>query len=47
MSEKNMNQNLEKILSLNEKELEIIFSQLSINEIEKLFKKLNEVSKYD
>jgi len=41
------NNNLEKILSLNEKELEKIFSQLSINEIEELFKNLNEVKKND
>ena len=47
MNETNINKNLEKILSLSKEELEKIFSQLSIKEIEDLFNKLNEVKKND
>lgn len=43
----NANKNLEKILSLGKEELEKIFSQLSVEEIEDLLNKLNEVSHYD
>ena len=39
--------NLDKILSLSKDELEKIFSQLSIKEIEDLLSKLNEVIKND
>ena len=39
--------NLEKILSLSKEELEKIFSQLSIKEIENLLNKLNEVTDND
>lgn len=41
------NKSLEKILSLNKEELERIFSQLSMEEIEDLLNKLNEVNKND
>ncbi len=47
MNEENANKNLEKILSLSKDELEKIFSQLSMTEIENLLKKLNEVGKND
>lgn len=47
MNETNTNGNLEKILSLSKEELEKIFSQLSIIEIEGLLNKLNEVNKND
>jgi arsenate reductase-like glutaredoxin family protein len=47
MNETNTNKNLEKILSLSKEELEKIFSQLSMEEIEDLLNKLNEVSKND
>ncbi len=47
MNETTINKNLEKILSLSKEELEKIFSQLSIKEIEDLFNKLNEVKKND
>lgn len=43
MNEPNVNNNLEKILSLSTEELKKIFSQLSISEIEDLLTKLNEV----
>lgn len=39
----NVNKNFEKILSLSKEELEKIFSQLSMTEIEDLLNKLNEV----
>lgn len=42
MNETNSNKNLEKILSLNKEELEKVFSQLSMIEIEELLNKLNE-----
>lgn len=41
------NNNLEKLLSLTEEELEKIFSQLSMGEIEDLLNKLNEVTDND
>lgn len=47
MNETTINKNLEKILSLSKEELEKIFSQLSIKEIEDLFNKLNGVKKND
>ena len=47
MNETNANKNLEKILSLSKEELEKIFSQLSMAEIEDLLNKLNEVNKND
>ncbi len=47
MNETNVNKNLEKILSLSKEELEKIFSQLSMTEIEDLLNKLNEVSEND
>ena len=47
MNETNANNNLEKILSLSKEELEKIFSQLSMEEIEDLLNKLNEVNKND
>ena len=47
MNEKNTNENLEKILSLSKEELEQIFSQLSMTEIEDLLNKLNEVNEND
>lgn len=47
MNETNANKNLEKILSLSKEELEKIFSQLSMTEIEDLLNKLNEVNKND
>ena len=47
MNETNANKNLEKILSLSKEELERIFSQLSMEEIEDLLNKLNEVNKND
>lgn len=47
MNGTNDNRNLEKILSLSKEELEKIFSQLSIEEIEDLLHKLNEVNKND
>lgn len=47
MNEANANKNLEKILSLSKEELEKMFSQLSVEEIEDLLKKLNEVDKND
>lgn len=47
MNEINANKNLEKILSLSKEELEKIFSQLSMEEIEDLLNKLNEVNKND
>jgi Asp-tRNA(Asn)/Glu-tRNA(Gln) amidotransferase C subunit len=47
MNETNANKNLEKILSLSKEELEKIFSQLSMEEIEDLLNKLNEVNKND
>lgn len=40
-------ENLEKILSLSKENLEKIFSQLSMIEIENIFDKLNEVTKND
>lgn len=45
MDETTTNSNLERILSLSKEELEIIFSQLSAEEIEDLLTKLNEVDK--
>lgn len=39
--------NLERVLALNDAELEQIFSQLSLLEIENLLDKLNEVEKDD
>ena len=47
MNETNANNNLEKILSLSKEELEKIFSQLSMEEIEDLLNKLNEVNESD
>lgn len=47
MNETNANKNLEKLLSLSKEELEKIFSQLSMTEIEDLLNKLNEVSEND
>ena len=47
MNVTNANQNLEKILSLSKEELEKIFSQLSVEELEDLLNKLNEVNKND
>ncbi len=47
MNETNFNNNLEKILSLSKEELEKIFSQLTMEEIEDLLNKLNEVNKND
>lgn len=47
MNETSANKNLEKILSLSKEELEKIFSQLSMEEIEDLLNKLNEVNKND
>lgn len=47
MDEINTSKNLEKILSLSKEELEKIFSQLSMVEIEELLNKLNEVNKND
>lgn len=47
MNETNSNNNLEKILSLSKEELEKIFSQLSMIEIEELLNKLNEVGSDD
>ena len=47
MNETNVNKNLEKILTLSKEELEKIFSQLSMTEIEDLLNKLNEVSEND
>lgn len=47
MNETNANKNLEKILSLSKEELEKIFSQLSMEELEDLLNKLNEVNKND
>ena len=47
MNETNANKNLEKILSLSKDELEKIFTQLSMEEIEDLLNKLNEVNKND
>lgn len=42
MLETNNNENLEKLLSLSKEDLEKIFSQLSMAEIEDLLDKLNE-----
>lgn len=47
MNETNANENLKKILSLSKEELEKIFSQLSMTEIEDLLNKLDEVNKND
>ncbi len=47
MDETNTNKNLEKLLSLSKEELEKIFSQLSVAEIEDLLDKLNEVKVND
>ncbi len=47
MDETNISKNLEKILSLSKEELRIIFSQLSMSEIEDLLDKLNEVKQND
>lgn len=47
MNETNANKNLEKILSLSKEELEKIFSQLSMQDIEDLLNKLNEVDNND
>lgn len=47
MNETNNNKNLEKIMSLSKEELERIFSQLSLEEIEDLLNKLNEVCRND
>ncbi len=47
MTEANTNSNLEKLLSLSKEELEKIFSQLSMTEIEDLLNRLNEVGKND
>lgn len=47
MYEININENLKKILSLSKEELEKIFSQLSMTEIEDLLDKLDEVNKND
>ncbi len=47
MNETYANKNLEKILSLSKEELEKIFSQLSMEEIEDLLNKLNEANKND
>lgn len=47
MNEMSVSNNLDKILSLSKDELEKIFSQLSIKEIEDLLSKLNEVIKND
>lgn len=47
MNKVNTNSNLEKILSLSKEELEKIFSQLSIKEIEEVLNKLKEVKKND
>lgn len=44
MNESNATKNLEKILSLSKEQLEKIFSQLSMEEIEDLLNKLNEVT---
>ncbi len=43
MNETNNNKELEKLLSLSKEELEKIFSQLSLSEIEDLLEKLKEV----
>lgn len=45
MEKNSISENLKKILSLSNEELEKIFSQLSLEEIEELLTKLNEVSK--
>ena len=42
-----MNTDLDKIMSLSKEELENLFSQLSVTEIEDLLNKLNEVEKND
>lgn len=47
MDESNANKNLEKLLSLSNEELEKIFSQLSLTEIEDLLNKLKEVTQND
>lgn len=47
MDEKKANKNLARILSLSKDELEKIFSQLSMKEIEDLLNKLNEVNEND
>ncbi len=44
MNETNNNKELEKLLSLSKEELEKIFSQLSLSEIEDLLEKLKEVN---
>ena len=47
MNENNTNINFEKLVSLSKAELEKIFSQMSMTEIEDLLNKLNEVDKND
>lgn len=47
MNETSKNDNIEKLLSLSKEELEKIFSQFSMTEIEDLLNKLNEVNKND
>ncbi len=42
-----VNNNLDKLLSLSKDELQKIFSQLSVIEIEDLLEKLNEVERND
>lgn len=42
-----VNSNLDKLLSLSKDELQKIFSQLSVIEIEDLLEKLNEVERND
>lgn len=47
MNEHSENKQLEKLLSLKKEELEYIFSQFSLKDIERLFNLLNEVETYD
>lgn len=47
MNETDNNKNLERIMSLSKEELEQIFSQLSLEDIEDLLNKLNEVCEND
>ncbi len=47
MESNNSNSNLDKLLALSKEELEAIFRQLSLEEIDNLLTKLNEVVKDD
>lgn len=47
MNEMNYSENFKKLLALKNEELNSIFSELSLNEIEDLLSKLEEVSKND